>query len=58
MSESKPTIKPEPEVMVECEVCLKEIPASAAKNEEVQDYVAHFCGIECFAKWKESKQED
>lgn len=41
------------EEMVECEVCLKEVPLSAAKNEEAQDYVAHFCGIDCFAKWKE-----
>lgn len=41
------------EEIVECEVCLKEIPLSAAKNEEAQDYVAHFCGIDCFAKWKE-----
>jgi hypothetical protein len=40
------------EEMVECEVCLKEVPLSAAKNEEAQDYVAHFCGIDCFAKWK------
>ena len=26
---------------------------SEAKNEEAQDYVFHFCGIDCFAKWKE-----
>ena len=43
--------------LVECEVCLKEVPASAAKNEEAQDYVAHFCGIDCFAKWKEKQEK-
>lgn len=42
---------------VACEVCLKEIPASSAKNEEVRDYVAHFCGIDCFAEWKEGQQK-
>lgn len=45
------------EPMVECEVCLKEVPLSAAKNEEVQDYVTHFCGIDCFAKWKEQNEQ-
>ena len=48
--------RPQDEI-VECEVCLKEIPLSAAKNEEAQDYVAHFCGIDCFAKWKERHEK-
>lgn len=38
--------------LVECEICLKEIPASEAKNEEASDYVLHFCGLECFDKWR------
>lgn len=46
------------EKKVACEVCLKEIPASSARNEEVQDYVAHFCGIDCFAKWKEKENKE
>jgi hypothetical protein len=37
---------------VSCEVCKKEVPRSAAVNFEVNDYVAHFCGLECYAKWK------
>jgi len=41
------------ESLVECEVCLKEIPTSAAKHDETSDYVRHFCGIECYAKWKQ-----
>ena len=45
------------EALVECEVCLKEVPLSAAKSEEAQDYVAHFCGIACFAKWKEEHEK-
>ena len=43
---------------VACEVCLKEIPASSAKSEEVQDYVAHFCGIDCFARWKNGEKNE
>ncbi|VAW91942.1 hypothetical protein MNBD_GAMMA23-205 [hydrothermal vent metagenome] len=37
---------------VACDVCLKEIPRSEAKVEEVTDYVAHFCGLECYKKWQ------
>ena len=58
MSETKPPIRPEPEELVACEICLKEIPASAAKHEEAQDYVVHFCGIDCFDKWKENRQTE
>ena len=42
---------------VECNVCLKEIPKSEAKVEEATDYVAYFCGLECYEKWK-SQQND
>lgn len=37
---------------VSCEVCLKEVPQSSAVNFEAEDYVAHFCGLECYARWK------
>ncbi len=37
---------------VSCEVCLKEVPISTAVDFEVGDYVAHFCGLECYAQWK------
>lgn len=36
---------------VSCDVCLKEIPKSEAKVEEAADYVAYFCGLECYDKW-------
>lgn len=44
--------------MVPCEVCLKEIPASEAKTAEAVDYVVHFCGIDCYAKWKEQQPRE
>lgn len=37
--------------IIECSECLKEIPASEAKSAEGIDYVAHFCGLECYDKW-------
>ena len=46
------TIPNEPE-LVACEICLKEIPESAALNQEGHDYVHHFCGLDCLEKWRE-----
>jgi len=37
---------------VACEVCLKEIPRSEATVAEVTDYVAYFCGLDCYDKWQ------
>ena len=38
--------------LVACEMCMKEVPASEAQCAEAAEYVLHFCGLECFAKWK------
>lgn len=44
--------KPAEVEMVACEVCMKDIPKSEAVVPEAEDYVAYFCGLECYAKWK------
>jgi len=41
---------------VSCDICMKEIPIDEANSFETVDYVIHFCGLECFDKWKEKKQ--
>lgn len=41
---------------VPCEVCFKEIPVSKAMSEAAVDYVLHFCGLECYAKWEKQKK--
>lgn len=49
------TTHPRPQLpaeLVSCEVCHKEIPLSEADHFEAQDYVAHFCGLECYSVWK------
>jgi len=43
---------------IACEICLKEIPVSEAKSEEANDYIAHFCGLDCYDKWAHQKQSD
>lgn len=37
--------------LIECEICLREIPVTEATNPEATDYVVHYCGLECYAKW-------
>lgn len=41
---------------ISCDVCHKEIPLSEAKRFEAQDYVAHFCGLDCYATWKQRSE--
>lgn len=53
------TSHPRPDTVVEkipCDVCHKEIPLSEANRFEAEDYVAHFCGLECYTTWKERSE--
>lgn len=50
--------KSDHEVLVACEVCLTEVPVSGAKSEEASDYVAHFCGLACYDKWRNAQDEE
>ena len=45
------------EKIVPCAQCLKEVPASLAKVFEAVDYVAYFCGPECYSKWATSSEQ-
>ena len=53
MFESSETVQ---DVIIDCNICLKEVPASEAKSEEATDYVLHFCGLECYARWMEQSR--
>jgi hypothetical protein len=37
--------------LTRCEVCLKEVPSDAVNVADAQDYVHHFCGLECLGLW-------
>jgi hypothetical protein len=37
--------------LLSCKVCCKEIPQSEALNAEAADYIYHFCGPSCFARF-------
>ena len=38
-----------------CKLCLKEIPPSGASSDEASDYVAHFCGLDCYEQWRQQQ---
>ena len=42
--------------VVSCEVCLQEIPADSVKQADAQDYVHHFCGLNCLEVWRKQAQ--
>ncbi len=42
---------------VQCDICLAEIPASEAKSAEADEYVMHFCGLDCYDKWRRQSDE-
>jgi hypothetical protein len=44
--------------LVSCEICLKEVPLSDSTNPEMDDYVAHFCGLECYEQWKNQPKSE
>jgi len=37
---------------VACAVCEHEVPLSEAPVREASDYMAHFCGLECYERWR------
>jgi len=43
---------------VSCNVCMKEVPLSEAKSAEAVDYVAHFCGLDCYNTWKKKSEKE
>jgi hypothetical protein len=46
------------EGQVSCEYCRKNIPHSEAYQPEGQEYVAYFCGLECYEAWREDDAKD
>lgn len=43
---------PTDEQIVSCKLCLESVPLSESDISEAEDYVAYFCGLECYDEWK------
>jgi hypothetical protein len=50
-------VKKKGEKKIPCHVCKKLIPKAAALHAEGEDYVLHFCNIECLDYWKSQEKE-
>lgn len=53
------TAHPRPNLVAEqvsCDICHKEVPLSEANHFEAQDYIAHFCGLDCYSEWKQRSE--
>lgn len=42
---------------IACEICLKEVPTSESVVSEATDYVAYFCGLDCYSRWKDQRDK-
>lgn len=43
---------------VACHVCRSEIPLSTALTPEGEQYVEHYCGLDCYETWFHRRCED
>jgi len=61
MSEKTSTVEKTPPAAkpgnVACSICLTEIPESVAMSSEADEYTQHFCGIECYTKWRNETEK-
>ena len=39
------------DLRVSCTACAHDVPLSEAMVSEAADYVAYFCGLDCYAAW-------
>jgi hypothetical protein len=42
---------------LQCEICLREIPHDPMSNGEVDEYVVHYFGLECYTQWREEQDQ-
>lgn len=47
----------ENEEKIACHICKKIIPKATAVHAEGQEYVIHFCNVECLDYWKTEKEK-
>jgi len=48
----------EDQELISCEVCLKSVPKQDSHSVEVDEYVAYFCGLDCYDVWAKKTEEE
>jgi len=51
-------MKKDEEEKIDCHVCQKMIPKAAALHAEGQEYVLHFCSLECLDYWNNKEKKE
>lgn len=46
------------DVVLDCGLCLEAIPRDEGVSDEARDYVSHYCGLECYARWRALPEQD
>ena len=49
---------PTEDQQLSCELCLKSVPLSESEISEAEDYVAYFCGLECYDIWRHQHKKE
>ena len=44
--------------LISCDICMKEVSSDEGHVTEIDDYVMHFCGLECYDKWHKNAAEE
>jgi ribosomal protein S26 len=39
-----------------CDECMRWVPAEKAVKAEAQDYLRHFCGLNCYSRWRKRQK--
>ena len=56
-NEKKGAAEPGDRPALSCKVCMREIPADVDHTLEGQEYVAHFCGLDCYRAWHDHGED-
>lgn len=57
MMEGKSMTKEKDDEKIACHVCKTMIPKAAAIHAEGEEYVLHFCNIDCLDYWKKQEKK-
>ncbi|RDH82660.1 MAG: hypothetical protein DIZ80_10290 [endosymbiont of Galathealinum brachiosum] len=48
---------PDDDQLISCQTCLDSVPLSESQISEAEEYVAYFCGLECYDLWVHQNQQ-
>lgn len=46
---------PDDDQLISCKTCLELVPLSESQISEAEEYIAYFCGLDCYDLWVHQK---